>query len=472
MDRIKSLALAGSCLTAGLVVGLVGGWLGATATPLAIGAESVVDTGPARVRPAAPDYSRYRKIDLLARALSTVEQHYVRPVDGDELVYAAVRGLVSELDPHTEFLDPREARLLREEIEGAFGGVGMVVTLARDDDGKIFLDVRDVVAEGPAARSGVQVGARVVAIEGRPVAQFTDLREAIMVMRGEPGTAVRFTVEPPDGGERRELRVRREIIDSPPVQTEYLGEGIGVLRLTDFPEAAAKDLRRGLQELRGTAGKTGMKGLVLDLRDNGGGLLGEAVRIVDLFVSKGTIVRTRGRRGQLVDEARARAPGTESKLPLVVLVNKTSASASEIVAGALQDHGRALVIGERSYGKGSVQAPFELGDGSLLKLTIALYYTPHDRLIQASGIVPDVWVGMPPDGLAQGAEDSRPGVQTERDLPRHLTPDQFGRALGSDPSDGPAIRPAVRAAGDDAQLRAAVEHLQAWETLGPARRRR
>lgn len=462
MDRLKTVALAGVCLA-------TGGLLGMTATAWATAEPAAVQ----RPAPAPTDYSRYRKLDLLARALSTIEQYYVRPVDGDELVYSAVRGLVGELDPHTEFLDPREARLLREEIEGAFGGVGMVVTLARDEEGRIYLDVREVVAGGPAARAGVEAGSRIVGISGRPVAQFTDLREAIMTMRGDPGTRVTFTVELPDADAPKTLTVTREVIDAPPVETEYLGEGIGHLRLTDFPSDAARDLRRGIKDLERTAGKTGLKGLVLDLRDNGGGLLGEAVRIVDMFVAKGAIVRTRGRRGQLIDEAKARGPGTETKLPLVVLINKASASASEIVAGALQDHARALIIGERSYGKGSVQAPFELGDGSLLKLTIALYYTPDDRLIQASGIVPDVWVGMPPGGSSPSAEDSRPGYPTERDLPRHLTPGQFGRGPGAVPREnGAGGGPALQAAGEDAQLRAAVEHLQAWKKLQPRRRRR
>ncbi|MCA9637348.1 MAG: S41 family peptidase, partial [Myxococcales bacterium] len=208
-----------------------------------------------------------------------------------------------------------------------------------------------------------------------------------------------------------------------------------------------------LDNLRSSTVDRELKGVVLDLRDNGGGLLDQAIAVVDHFVPEGAIVRTRGRQGALLDEVHARPGGHWNKVPLVLLVNKASASASEVVAGALQDHGRALVVGERTYGKGSVQAPFELGDGSVLKLTIALYYTPRDRLIQATGITPDVLVG------AKGAayEDSHPELEPERAHPQHLRPEAFGYAASGDERDRSE---AVAAAGDDLQLKVAVEHLQ------------
>lgn len=418
-------------------------------------------------KPAPADHSRYRKLDLFARALATIEQHYVRPVDDDRLVYSAVRGLVAELDPHSEFLDPREARLLREEIEGAFGGVGMVVGLDRDAQGQIYLEVRDVISGGPAARAKVAVGDRIVSIGGQPIAQFVDLREAIMAMRGEPGTRVRFTTTNARGKGRRAVTVTRERIDPPAVELRSLGEGIGVLRMRDFPEGSGREVAAAIATLRGEAKKGGLRGLVLDLRDNGGGLLDEAIAVSNVFLDAGIIVRTRGRRGRLLDEARATRPGTERKVPLVVLVNKASASAAEIVAGALQDRSRALVVGERTYGKGSVQAPFELGDGSLLKLTIALYYTPDDRLIQASGITPDVRVGAAPQGSGIPDRDTRPELRPEREQPRHLRPQDFGAAAVA----AEAGSAAVKAAGEDLQLRVAVQHLQAWDRLAIKRRR-
>lgn len=415
---------------------------------------------PQRAEPAPAHYSRYQKLDVLARALAIAEQYYVRPIDGERLIHAAVRGLVSELDPHTSFLTPEEAKLLREDIEGAFGGVGMVVVMGRDEEGRTFLDVRDVVPDSPAWKSGVREGHRVVRIAGRSVTQFPDLQQAIVTIRGEPGTSIKVTIDDPEAGTQRTVELVREVIDPPAVEVRYLAEGLGVLRLRDFPEGAAKEIREGLATLRKEAGSTGLSGVVLDLRDNGGGLLDEAVGIVDAFVPDGVIVRTRGRRGTMLDEARARRPRTEADVPLVVLVNKASASASEIVAGALQDHKRGLILGERTYGKGSVQAPFELQDGSLLKLTTALYYTPADRLIQASGITPDVHVGVMAEPVVPTL-DSRPDVQPERENPRHLVPEDFGRKTPSMVDEGPALR----AAGDDLQLRAGVQHLQALGAL-------
>lgn len=424
----------------------------------------------APAKPAPASYSRFAKLDLLSRSLAIVEQYYVRPIDDTALIHAAVRGMVSELDPHTTFLAPKEAKLLREDIEGAFGGIGMVVVLGREPDGATFLDVRDVIPDGPADAAGIAVGQKVVRIAGKPISQFSDLQQAIVQIRGTPGTKIALTIEDPTRGVLHTYTLTRAIVDPPAVELKYLAEGIGVLRLRDFTEDATAEVKAGIASLRREAGDAGLRGIVLDLRDNGGGLLDEAIGIVDLFVEEGVIVRTRGRRGSIIDEARARRAGTEAELPMVVLVNKASASASEIVAGALQDHARALIVGERTYGKGSVQAPFDLEDGSLLKLTTALYYTPGDRLIQASGITPDVFVGGATPGTRRDL-DTRPELDPERAHPRHLEPEDFGRVSPPMRDQGPAIR----ATGEDAQLRTAVEHLKAWDRLGPtsksARRR-
>ncbi|MCB9750235.1 MAG: S41 family peptidase [Myxococcales bacterium] len=479
-------------LAAMAVGGVLGAGLHATlavpdtvAAPAASASTSSTPSSPratATQQPAAApaDFSRYRKLDLFARSLATIESYYVRPVDSERLVYAAIAGLTSELDPHSEFLPPQAAKLLREDIEGSFGGVGMVVVLSRERKPRprTVMSVREVIAGGPADRAGVRAGDRILSIEGKPVGHFYDLRQAILRMRGRPGTTVTFELESDvqkdskdtgDGADEldedeevevsvREVTVTRAHINSPAVIGEYLGEGIGHARLRDFSETAARELNAAIEALESSAEADGhkrLRGLVLDLRDNGGGLLDQAVDAVDLFVDGGAIVRTRGRMGELLDEQRAHAPSKWSKLPLVVLVNKAAASASEIVAGALQDHRRALIVGEPTYGKGSVQAPFDLGDGSMLKLTIALYYTPDDRLIQASGIEPDVLVGTerPP------YRDSLPQLPPERAHPRHLKPEDFGRAAVDEEALG---RSAARdAAKDDVQLLAAVEHMQA-----------
>ncbi len=444
--RLRAGTLASFALALGGVV--VGVGIG---TSLPSWAAPAVASAPA-------GYSRYQKLDTFARALAIVEQYYVRPVDDQQLIQAALVGMVSELDPHTAYLPPREASLLREDIEGSFGGVGMVVVIGRKDDGARYLDVRDVIPDGPADKAGVKVGDRVVRIAGQSIADFSDLEQAIVKIRGQPGTAISITIED-ERGVLRTIELVRAIIDPPAVDVTYLGEGIGVLRLREFTEDAAQELADGLKSLREQAGAGGLHGVAIDLRDNGGGLLDEAVAIVDLFVDSGIIVRTRGRRGLVLDEARAHRPGTERELALALVINKGSASASEIVAGALQDHRRAVIVGERSYGKGSVQAPFDLADGSMLKITTALYYTPNDRLIQASGITPDVYVGAAPvESAAQAVpnRDSRPELPSERQTPRHLEPEDFGRPSPSRVDESVA----VLAVGDDLQLRAAVQQLR------------
>lgn len=460
---VRSVALVGLGMLLG--AGLYGQVQSAIAQPAEVGKATLTEP----VKAAPVDYSRYRKLDMFARALAIVETHYVRPVDSEKIIQSAIAGLVAELDPHSEFLPPREAKLLREDIEGSFGGVGMVVVLRQETEpqARFVLEVREVVPKGPAERAGVQVGDLIPSIEGKPVGHFFDLRRAIMAMRGQPGTKVSFVLERPapkvDGKAQgkpnvRTMTVAREYIDSPAVTHRYLAEGLGYARLRDFSETSARELSDAIAALKAEAGAAGLQGVVVDLRDNGGGLLDQAISIVDMFVGEGSIVRTRGRRGELLDEARALPGGAWTRVPLVVLVNKASASASEVVAGALQDHRRALVVGERTYGKGSVQAPFELGDGSMLKLTIALYYTPNDRLIQASGIQPDVVVGAD----FRPYKESLTELEPERAQPRHLRPEDFGypAAALSDDSE------AVRAAGEDAQLRAGVQHLRALVQVG------
>ncbi|NVB38841.1 S41 family peptidase [Pseudenhygromyxa sp. WMMC2535] len=513
-----TVVVGGLCLALGLAGGLSLGKAGAA--PPSEDQDNPDNPDDAVVRPAvepvgeAPaDYSRYRKLDRFARSLAIIEQYYVRPVDGEALIDAALRGLVDDLDPHSYYLDPEQAKLLREDTEGRFGGVGLVVTLRREPiapapdqpeqaeqgtnatdqqaqadaqlaagqgesaipsahadaasgEQRLVLHIDDVIPGGPAERAGLKIGDRIVEIEGEPISHYSDLLDAVTVMRGVPGTQVRFSYLR-DDAPAQALTVTRAIVDPPAVEVRWLGEGMGVLRLRDFQASSAKELRAGLAELGELADAAGepLSGVAIDLRDNGGGLLDQAIEIADIFIAEGVIVRTRGRQGALLDEARAHLARTERDLPLVVLINKGSASASEIVAGALQDHRRALIIGERSYGKGSVQAPFELGGGALLKLTTALYYTPADRLIQASGIAPDVMVGP----LRAEYVDSRPQLEPERAAPKHLRPQDFGRP-GVPSDDAPS--PARAAAGDDAQLLAAIDHLQAWARLGPPKRGR
>jgi carboxyl-terminal processing protease len=481
---MRTIVIATLCLTLGLVAGAQ------LDTAIAGPPELTPAPSPApkpAIEPVAdtpPGYSRYAKLDRFARALAIIEQYYVRPVDGERLIDGALHGLVADLDPHTNYLPPADAKVLEEDVAGRFGGVGLVVSLGYVPEQSVGADtpaplpepgktrmvlvIDDVIPGGPAERAGLVVGDRIVEIEGKPIAHYPDLHEAVMVMRGPAGSEAHFSYEHGSAAAKA-ITLTRAIVDPPAIELRLLGEGIGYLRLRDFQERSAGEVAEGLATLRKQAKqgegkrKGELVGLILDLRDNGGGLLDQAIELVDLFVAEGVIVRTRGRQATLLDEARALGPGTERELPLVVLINKGSASASEIVAGALQDHDRALIVGERSYGKGSVQAPFELGGGAVLKLTTALYYTPDDRLIQASGIVPDVLVGR----TIVAVEDSRPGLEPERADPLHLAPEQFGRKTLPDTRESPARV----AAGDDGQLLAAIDHLQALAKVGRKHRR-
>jgi carboxyl-terminal processing protease len=424
---------------------------------------------PATAAPVSPTpagYSRYPKLDRFARALALIEREYVRPVDGEELIDGALAGMAQVLDPHSEYLSADDAAMLLQDIDGRFGGVGLVVVLGRDPtrpDG-IVLEIRDVIAGSPAAKQGLAKGDVVLAIDGRPVGSFGDLEDAIRVVRGEPGTRVTLVVQRGEAAPS-ELSLVREAIDAPSVEAIALGEGLAHVRLRDFSSSAARDLEASLDGLR-REGE--LRGIVLDLRDNGGGLLQQAVLVADLFLDRGDIVRTRGRQGVLIDRASALPGGAGKDLAVVVLVNKGTASASEIVAGALQDHRRAIVVGERTYGKGSVQTPFRLQGGGLLKLTTALYYTPRDRVIQASGIGPDVEVDARPHAVV----DSRPELVAEREVPGHLEAGQDA----DNPSGHERVAAAANAEGEgarlaeDPQLQAAIVQLGALVRVGKATR--
>lgn len=445
----------------GTVLGTV---LGAASYELSLGGRTsdsgLAHAAPSR-RPSPPaGFSRFEKLESLARALTLLEREYVLPVDGEALIEAALQGMTGRLDPHTSYLPADEAKMLLEDIDGRFGGVGIVVSMRTLESGKIALEIMEVLDGGPAMRAGVQVGDRLVAIEGRDIAEYVDLFEAVRTMRGPVGTEVTFELQG-EGGDVREVALTRARIESNPVSVTRRDDGVGVIALRDFQDGAAEAVRGALDELR--AGRRGgVAGVVLDLRDNGGGLLDEAIGVVDVFVSRGVIVRTRGRGGRLVSEARASGPRTVRKLPLVVLINKGSASASEIVAAALQDHQRALVVGERSYGKGSVQSPVRLPNGGILKLTTALYYSPNDRVIQAMGVMPDRAV----DTLEGEVVDSRPGLVTEDAVAQHVNPAALdedlhggnGLVSPSEPAE-PTQAPATEEAR--AAARAQLEALEA-----------
>ncbi len=359
--------------------------------------------------------SPYANLAIFARALSHVEAVHVENPDQDELIYGAIRGMISTLDPHSAFMDPEEYRILASDTQGHFGGVGVEIDVR---DG--WLTVHGVFAGGPADRAGVQPGDRFLTIAGRR-ARDMPVTEAVRVMRGEPGTSVPVTIRREGADEAIRLTLTREIIRVDAVEARILPDRIVHVQIRTFQGTTTEELRRALDAaVERTASSGGVRGVLLDMRRNPGGLLDEAVRVSDEFLEGGVIVSTRGRGGRLLSEASAHRAGTRPNWPMVVLVDNYTASAAEIVAGALRDHGRAIVVGSRTWGKGSVQNIIELPDGSAMKLTVARYYTPSGRSIQAEGIAPDVEIEQLDEATARQLVERAVQRFSEADLERHL----------------------------------------------------
>jgi carboxyl-terminal processing protease len=351
--------------------------------------------GPSRDTP-------YAVVAQLGRVLVEVENEYVEPVDRARLVNGAIKGMVAELDPHSAYLPPQDFTLFQSETEGKFGGVGIEVDARHDQ-----LTVIAPIEGSPAERAGVKSGDRIVAVDGVDVTG-QGLDRVVRKMRGDPGTRVKLTVRRPGKAEPITFELVREIVKVPSVTSKMLDGGIGYLRIKQFQERCHDELVQHAGRLR-SEGK--LSGLLLDMRANPGGLVDEAANIADEFLDSGTIYTTR-HRGQVIDDVKARKGGAFNDIPIVILVSEYSASASELVAGALQDHKRAIVVGAHTFGKGSVQAILSLPSGAGLRLTIARYYTPSGRSIQADGVHPDIVIDSP---RLAGAN-----VVRERDLEGHL----------------------------------------------------
>ncbi len=343
---------------------------------------------------AAEGENVYEEVRLFMRVLERVRQDYV---DGEKITYqdlirAAMKGMLSTLDPHSEYMEPRKYTDLKNDTEGAFGGVGIVVGM-RDN----VLTVVSPMEDSPAFRAGILTGDKIIKIEGRSTEKVT-LPEAVKKLRGEPGTDVNITILRP-GNAPKDYKLTRSSIKVETVKDinghrEFpLGEGrIGYVKITQFGEQTTAEFREALEKLA----KEGMKGLVIDLRNNPGGLLDQAVKVCDIFLPRGQlIVSTEGRSPRMKTE-QYKATGRDDfpDVRIAVLVNGGSASASEIVSGCLQDVGRAFIVGEQTFGKGSVQSIMPLEDGSALRLTTAKYYTPSHKVIHEHGITPDAIVPM------------------------------------------------------------------------------
>ena len=404
--------------------------------------------------PKSPPYPR---LEIFARALSHIENSYVGDVNQDAIIEGAIRGMLKVLDPHSAYLNAQELRILDSDTQGQFGGVGIEVDV---NDG--WLTVLHVMPNGPAARAGVQQGDRVLSIDGNS-ARDLSIEDALSKMRGEPGTQVRVQLRRRGVEAAVPVTLVRDIIHIEAVEGRLLPDRSVYVQLRVFQEDSAEQLRRVIDEaVDHAASAGGVRGLLLDLRDNPGGLLSSAILIADEFLPDGVIVSTRGRGGQLMRESRATASGTRPDWPMVVLVNGFSASASEIVAGALRDHHRAVLVGTRTFGKGSVQNVIDLPDGSAMKLTTALYFTPNGTSIQAKGIEPDVVIEQLDANLLRQARLGS-GEITEASLSGHLAvpPANAGPAAPSGravPPTSPAQLPrAPRAPATEAHAHPAFE---------------
>lgn len=336
--------------------------------------------------------STYRSLDIFAKVLAYVENSYVDEVDPRTLIEGAIRGMLDTLDPHTAYLPAEDFQNMKADTAGAFGGLGLEV---KKEEGRLLV-VRPL-EDSPASRAGILPDDWIVAIEETPTAEIS-VTEAVRMMRGQPGTKLRLRLHREGFQQPLELVLLRDHIQVRSVEAKLFPDGVGYLRIKSFQDKTESFLAKALGELREQNGDRALEGLILDLRGNPGGLLDQAVRVADRFIAQGEIVSTRGRGGKILDIETAHRAGTEPDYPIVILVDERSASASEVLAGALQDHGRAVVMGKTTYGKGSVQTVVDLDDGSGLKITVARYYTPSRRSIHGEGIEPDVEISD--EGLA------------------------------------------------------------------------
>lgn len=404
----------------------------------------------------AGDDTRYDELQLFADVLAIVRRSYVEEVPMKELLYGAISGMLATLDPHSSFMPPDVYREMKIDTSGEFGGLGIEITIR---DG--LLTVVSPIEDTPAGRAGLEAGDQILKI-GEQYTKEMDITEAVKLMRGPQGSTVSLFVMRESFEKPREFKLVRETIKIRSCKGKILEAGIAHVRLTQFQESTSAELEEILRKLKQEAGGE-LKGVILDLRNNPGGLLDQAVKIADLFLPSGLIVYTEGREEGSQLKFAAHQVGTEPAYPMVVLINGGSASASEIVAGALQDHRRAIILGVQSFGKGSVQTIIPLRDDSGLRLTTARYFTPNGRSIQAQGIVPDLVV---PQLEVKGGTPER--MFREKDLRNHFEHPGGKGGKTSHPAPPREATPDEKA--EDYQLLRALDLMKGWNILDSAKR--
>ena len=327
----------------------------------------------------------YEYLDLFGDIFERVRVAYVEEVDEQKLIEAAINGMLASLDPHSAYLPPKNFQDMREQTKGEFGGLGIEVTMENG-----FVKVVAPIDDTPAANAGIESGDFITHIDGESVLGLT-LSDAVDKMRGEIGSEIVITISREGADAPFDVTIVRDIIKIRAVRARVEGN-VGILRITTFNEQTYNNLEAGIAEIKAEIGEDNIVGYIIDLRNNPGGLLSQAIAVSDAFLEEGEIVSTRGRDLAEADRVNAKPGDLTDGKPIVVLINEGSASASEIVAGALQDQRRAIILGAKSFGKGSVQTVMRLGDKGAMKLTTARYYTPSGRSIQSLGIEPDILV--------------------------------------------------------------------------------
>jgi carboxyl-terminal processing protease len=373
----------------------------------------------------------YRQLDLFGEVLERVRADYVEKPEDPKLIEAAINGMLTALDPHSAYLNPKHFRDMQVQTRGEFGGLGIEVTM---ENGvvKVVAPIEDT----PAARAGIMSGDLITHLDKEQILGLT-LQEAVEKMRGPVNSPISLTIVRKGVDDPFEVKVVRDVIHINPVKYNAEGDDVGYIRVTTFNEQTTANMQKAIEDLKKQLGPK-LKGFILDLRNNPGGLLDQAISVSDAFLDQGAIVLTRGRNLEETQRSNARPGDVTDGQKIVVLINGGSASASEIVAGALQDHHRATIVGTRSFGKGSVQTIIPLGSNGALRLTTARYYTPSGRSIQAKGIEPEVVVEEElPDELKQKAETQEP--RGEANLRGHLRgegEDEDGDGASEDEESG------------------------------------
>jgi carboxyl-terminal processing protease len=392
----------------------------------------------------------YKDLQSFAKVLNLIKQYYVEEVDTKRLIYGGIKGMLGELDPHTNFLPPEIYKEFEKETSGEFGGIG--VEIAAQDG---VLIVVAPIEDTPAWRAGIEPGDKIVGVNGKPTKGMS-IAEAAKEMRGELGSPVELTIARDSFEVPKVFKIVRAVVKLSSVKYQAYSPEYAYIRITSFIESTSKDVKKALEKHKKK--HKSLKGVMIDLRRNPGGLLEQAVEVSDLFLTKGVIVSTRGRVESEKEVIYANAKGTYESLPVVVLIDGSSASASEILAGALQDNKRGLIVGQQSFGKGSVQSVVKLGDGSALKLTVARYYTPNGVSIQAEGIKPDIQIQRVDADAFKKAIISYRSVR-EKDIAGHLENEKSKKPAKARASKKISL-------DEDYQVRQAFNYLKTYAFAG------